>query len=243
MSSPLGNLTSVSPDPVLLLHGFATSSARTWGDNGWIDLLGDVGRTVIAPDLLGHGTAAKPHDPAAYADFEYRVIDHLDETVLHGPVDGVGFSLGARTLLVLAAAQPERFGRLVVAGVGANLFTRSTDPEMLAGMIEQPQPPDDPALAYFHRLAHADGNDPLALAASLRRPPGGALSDEALARITGPVLVVLGDRDFTGPADPLIERLVNAEVTSVTLRDTDHFATPKSFAFLDATLDFLAEGA
>ena len=49
-------------EPVLLVHGFATSAARTWGDNGWIDLLGDAGRQVIAPDLLGHGDAAKPHD-------------------------------------------------------------------------------------------------------------------------------------------------------------------------------------
>ena len=51
---------------VALVHGFATSSARTWGDNGWLDLLADGGRTTLPIDLLGHGTADKPHDPAAY---------------------------------------------------------------------------------------------------------------------------------------------------------------------------------
>ena len=56
------------PAPVVLVHGFATSSARTWGDNGWLDLLADAGREVIPIDLLGHGEADKPHDPAAYAD-------------------------------------------------------------------------------------------------------------------------------------------------------------------------------
>ena len=37
---------------------------------GWIDLIGDAGRTVVPVDILGHGTAARPHDPAAYADLE-----------------------------------------------------------------------------------------------------------------------------------------------------------------------------
>ena len=56
------------PPPVVLVHGFATSSARTWGDNGWLDLLADAGREVIPIGPLGHGEADKPHDPAAYAD-------------------------------------------------------------------------------------------------------------------------------------------------------------------------------
>jgi len=50
--------------PVVLLHGFATSSARTWGENGWLDLLADAGRETVPIDILGHGTADKPHDPA-----------------------------------------------------------------------------------------------------------------------------------------------------------------------------------
>ena len=86
-------------------------------------------------------------------------------------------------------------------------------------------------------MARTPGNDPLALAAFLRRPTSWPITDEGLARITAPVLVVLGDDDFAGPADPLVERLPNARL--VTLRRTDHFATPKNFAFLDAALDFL----
>ena len=98
-------------DPVVLVHGFATSSARTWGDNGWLDLLGDVGRRPVAIDLLGHGTAAKPHDPDAYQAMEALVEAQLPE----GTVDGIGFSLGARVLLTLACEHPERFGRLVLS--------------------------------------------------------------------------------------------------------------------------------
>src|SRR4051795_1961430 len=103
--------------PVLLVHGFATSARRTWGDNGWIDLLGDVGREVIAVDLLGHGQADKPHDPAAYARLEADVADVLPDE----PVDAIGFWMGARTILTIAADQPDRFRRIVATGVGANL--------------------------------------------------------------------------------------------------------------------------
>ena len=99
-------MTDASAAPaVLLLHGFATSAARTWGENGWLDLLQDTGRTVLAPDLLGHGTTPKPHDPAAYTDLRAGVAEVLPDE----PVDAIGFSLGARTLLELAVERPERF--------------------------------------------------------------------------------------------------------------------------------------
>src|SRR4030081_3905838 len=106
--------------PVLLLHGFATSAQRTWGDNGWIDLLRDVGREVLAIDLLGHGEADKPHDSAAYADLEALVVKQLPDE----PGDAIGLSMGSRGLLTLAADAVTRFNRIGVAGVGANLFRR-----------------------------------------------------------------------------------------------------------------------
>ena len=223
--------------PVVLVPGFATSAARTWGDNGWIDLLADIGRLAVPLDILGSGSAEKPHEPAEYADVE----EHLYARFPEGPVDAIGFSLGARTLLTLAATHPERFGSLIVAGVGRNLFERDSTSDSIASAIDGTGDSDDPVVRYFVQLAESPDQDPLALAAFMRRPRGVAITPELLARITCPVLVVLGDRDFAGPADPLLEALPDARLR--TLRNVDHFATPKDFGFIDAALEFLASTA
>lgn len=217
--------------PVVLVHGFGTSSARTWGDNGWLDLLAEAGRDPVAIDLLGHGTAEKPHDPAAYAALEERVAAALPE----GPVDAVGFSLGARVLLTLAAAEPGRFARLVTLGVGARLL-EPDDVDLVAAALEGPGDDADPAVRYFRGLAAQPDDDREALLALLRspRPP---VTAELLAGVTAPVLVVVGDRDFAGPGEPLAGALPDARL--VTLPGVDHFATPKDFGAIDAALRFL----
>ncbi|MDZ7673472.1 MAG: alpha/beta hydrolase [Acidimicrobiales bacterium] len=217
--------------PVLLVHGFGTSFELTWVHNGWVDLLADEGRDVLGVDLLGHGKAPKPTDPGAYDDLGRRVLEVLPDE----PVDAVGFSLGARTLLALASEQPGRFRRLVVGGVGANLF-RQDDHRAMVDAVRTGDDGGSPALRYFAGLADLPGNDRDALAACMSNDRG-PLDPDALAGVTVPVLVVLGDRDFAGPADPLVESL--PEATFVELPRTDHARTPKSFAFIDAVLDFL----
>lgn len=219
--------------PIVLLHGFATSSARTWGETGWLDLLGDAGRDVTAIDLPGHGTAAKPHDPAAFADLEGIVLDQFPAE----PADAIGFSLGARILLTIAAANPDRFNRLVVAGVGRNLFERDeARGKAIAAAVAGDEDPEDPEARHFHALADEPDIDRESLVAMMKspRPP---LDADILSTVQCPVLVVLGDQDFAGPADPLLEALPDAR--HVELRGVDHFATPKNFAFIDAGLEFL----
>lgn len=220
--------------PVVLVPGFATSAARTWGDNGWLDLLVDIGREPLPLDLLGSGTCEKPHEPEAYAQFEQHLLDRFPSE----PVDAIGFSLGARTLLTLAALHPDRFSSLIVAGVGRNLFESDGTSSAIASAIDGSGSTDDPIVRYFAQLAEAPDQDPLALAAFMRRSGGVTITAELLSRIECPVLVVLGDKDFAGPADPLLDCLSDARL--VTLRNVDHFATPKDFGFIDAVLEQLS---
>ena len=218
--------------PVVLLHGLATNAERTWRETGWIDLVADSGRTVIAPDLLGHGSAPQPTDPAEYRAFEQYVLDQLPDE----QVDAVGFSLGARTLLILASAAPERFGRLVVGGVGANLFRGDGASGELAAALERGDE-SNPLVHHFSQLAASCGQSIDALVAVLRRPDPPLVDAALVGRITNETVVVLGDRDFAGPADPLMDALPNARL--VTLRNEDHFSTPKAMGVLDAGLSHL----
>ena len=66
---------------VVLVHGWGGSFTTTWQRSGFTALLADVERHVIGIDLLGHGTAPKPHEPEAYADLTERVFAAMpDET-------------------------------------------------------------------------------------------------------------------------------------------------------------------
>lgn len=222
-------------NPVVLLHGFTGSVRSTWKPTGLMDLLADFGRECIAIDLPGHGTnEQKSHDPADYATLEADLLATLPE----GPLDGVGFSAGARILLVMASMQPERWGKLVVAGVGNNLFERDPERgERIAKGVAGEADADDPHAQAFGRYASEPGQDPKALAAFMRRPHP-PLGSAELGLVTAPTAVVLGTEDFAGPADPLVDALPNATLHS--LRGVDHFATPKDFGFIDAVLGHLS---
>jgi pimeloyl-ACP methyl ester carboxylesterase len=218
-----------------MVHGFGSSFDLNWRQNGWVDLLADAGRQVIGVDLLGHGTAPKPHDEDAYRDLGERVRDALPGNGT--PVDAVGFSLGAITLLRVASATPEAFARLAVLGIGENVFRADNSDAIARAVAGEAADETDVVARVFAGHAELPGQDRAALAACMRagRP---VLTPDEVGGVACPVLVVLGDRDFAGPADPLVDALPRA--TLVTLRNVDHFATPKSFAAIDAVLRFLA---
>ena len=217
--------------PVVLVHGLGSSFEHGWRTAGWIDLLADAGRRVVPVDILGHGTAAAPHDPAAYAQLEQSVEALLPDEAF----DAIGFSLGAQLLLRIAARARPRFGRLVVIGVGANLF-HEEESQALSEAFEHGAVPDDLTARLFVQLAASAGNDPLAMAACLRRAREPFTVDE-LARVTCPTLVIIGDRDFAGPPDPLIDALPHPELR--VLPGIDHFRVTSEFACIDAALEFV----
>jgi len=215
--------------PVLLLHGLAASAASTWREAGWLDLLADAGRTVIAPDLPGHAGTPLPDDP----DLAAFVLDLLPTE----RVQAIGFSLGARTLLAVAADAPDRFDRLVLSGIGGHLLEPSDESRLSLADALDAGDDEEPIVRYFVDHARRSGTDPAVLARILRNQPP-VPSREELAKVALPVLVVVGDRDAAaGPAQPLADAL--PEARAVTLRGVDHFATPKDFGFLDAALEFL----
>jgi len=232
-------MTSQSAPPVVLVHGWGGSFESTWQRSGFTALLEDAGLNIVGVDLLGHGTAPKPHDTAAYGDLTERIVDAMPSQ----PVDAIGFSLGAMTLLRLAIAQPRRFNRIVLAGIGKNIFDRADEgTKAIVAGLELVASGGDPSslentVRLFTQYASQPGNDLEALIAVMKRPAAGDITPEDCSAVTCPVLVVVGDRDFVHPGDELAAAFPNGRLE--TLRNVDHFATTESFGFFDAALEFL----
>lgn len=221
---------SLTP-PIVLLHGFASSYEHGWVRHGWPDLLADAGREVVGVELLGHGRRDRPHEPVDYAAVPEHALVQFPAT----PVDAIGFSAGAITLLRIAAAHPERVRRLVLLGIGDGVLGPAPQgrPSVLDALTGDEPPVEDLTGTVFRRMADAEGNDRQALVAFLRGFPS-TVDSPAFA---GPTLVVVGDRDPAHPATRLAAALPGAELLVVA--GLDHFSTPSDFRVIEAALDFV----
>ena len=102
--------------PVVLLHGFTTSSFL-WRHVG--AELARLGHTAFAVDLFGYGESDRPWDAdygvASQAEYLDRALTTL--RVNQPTIAGVG--LGGSVALRLAATRPERVDRLVLVNAAA----------------------------------------------------------------------------------------------------------------------------
>jgi pimeloyl-ACP methyl ester carboxylesterase len=231
-------MSSSENNPVVLVHGWAGSFRDTWQKPGIDALLEDIGRSVMPFNLLGHADQDKPSDPEAYANLPQWFLEHLprDKPV----IDAVGFSLGALTILRALIQNPERFGKVILAGIGDGVFVRSSPNanQKIVDALEGNLDESDELGRMFSHYGNQPGNDLAALTAIMKRPSSEPIDPQTLANITNEVLVVIGDKDFTFPAEKLAEAFPNGRL--VVLKNTDHFATPDSFSFIDQILDFFA---
>jgi pimeloyl-ACP methyl ester carboxylesterase len=117
-------------DPVLLIHGFASSVRTNWIEPGWVSLLTKSGYRVIAIDNRGHGESEKLHDRALYsaplmAEDARRLLDHVGVS----RADVMGYSMGARITAFLALAHPPAFAAPYSAASAATWCGRWPAPD------------------------------------------------------------------------------------------------------------------
>lgn len=227
---------SVDDPPVVLLHGWGGSFDAIWRESGWRDRLAAQGRRVIEVDLPGHGrSAASPH-PADYADLATSLRARLPQSLRF---DAIGYSLGAKLALELCIREPQLCRRLVIAGLGANVFAAEKAAGVMAEALEHGvSAATPPTVAALVRYGLSAGNAALALAAVLRRPPNPVITPERLRAVRCPVLAVVGDQDAIAlPLEPLLAAIPQAK--AVVLPGVDHLALTSQPAFMDAALQFL----
>ena len=228
-------------DPILLVHGFASSKNVNWVYPTWVSELRKNGCRVIALDNRGHGDSAKLSDPAQYsipimASDVVALMDHLDI----GRADVMGYSLGGRMTAWLGVNAPERLRSAILGGIGIAMIEGGGPGETVAQALEAPSLDDvtDPAGRTFRAFADQTRSDRLALAACLRGSRGLMTKEEAAA-ISVPVLIAVGTTDeVAGSAEALGEVIPGSEVLDIPGRD--HMRAVGDKVYKSGVLDFLS---
>jgi pimeloyl-ACP methyl ester carboxylesterase len=225
--------------PVVLVHGFCSDYELNWVGSRWQETLTGAGWRVIGLDCRGHGHSEKPHDPAAYrlptmAADVVRLLDHLGA----GFADYLGYSMGARIGLEIAARHGDRIGRAVLAGLGQ--VTGSGSAEKIARRMRGDESVHDRAAETFYTFAAARPiNDLEALACCIlgmqQDPPPDPTT------IDVPVAFMAGDRDPLARGAPeLAQQIPGARYVAIEGRN--HMNAMPARQFKAAALDFLSNG-
>ena len=227
-------------EPIVLLHGFASTKEVNWVNPGWVETLTGAGRRAIALDNRGHGASSKLYEPSAYhsatmAEDVRALLDHLSIE----RADVMGYSMGARIAALLAVNHPKRVRSVVLGGLGIRLVKGVGLSETIADALEARSLADvsDPTDRSFRSFAEQTKSDLKALAACMRGSRQ-TLSREQVAGIRVPVLVAVGTEDkVAGSAQELAALIPGARALDIPNRD--HMLTVGDKVFKAGVLDFL----
>ncbi|MGA8583243.1 MAG: alpha/beta hydrolase, partial [Roseiarcus sp.] len=124
-------------EPILLIHGFASSHRVNWVEPRWVETLAKAGRRVVAFDNRGHGQSEKLYLPADYrAELMTQDAANLLAHLGIERADVMGYSMGARLASFLALAEPQRVRALILGGLGDRLTRDAGLPEAIADALE-----------------------------------------------------------------------------------------------------------
>jgi pimeloyl-ACP methyl ester carboxylesterase len=228
-------------EPIVLVHGFASSKNVNWVYPNWVSDLKKDGRRVIALDNRGHGDSEKLYGSADYeiAIMASDVIALLDHLAIER-ADVMGYSLGSRMTAILACEAPQRLRSAIFGGIGIGLIEGGGPGENVATALEAPALEDvtDPVGRTFRAFADQTRSDRHALAACLRGSRRLMTAEEA-AGIGVPVLIAVGTNDeIAGSATALGNIIRGAEVLDIPNRD--HMRAVGDKVYKTGVADFLS---
>ena len=219
--------------PLVLLHGGVMTI-----DLNFAGLIPTLAQThqVIGVEMQGHGRTAdidRPLTPANLAGDVVGLLDHLGIEAAHV----LGHSFGGAVALELAVSHAARVRSIVpisasvrIEGMHPDLL----DPSKYATSDRMPTPEDFAAMrdAYVRLSPHPEQFD-----AFIARMGGSAhdlkgWSDEQLAGITAPTLIVLGDHDFVTVEHGALMRELIPGSTLAVLPGTTHMQVTRRAEYL-----------
>ena len=229
-------------EPIVLVHGFASSKEVNWVNPGWVATLTGAGRRAIAFDNRGHGASTKFYDPALYhtglmADDIRALLDHLGLA----RADVMGYSMGARIAAFLALKHGDRVRSTILGGLGIRLVEGAGLPQSIADALEAPSIDDvtDPQGRMFRAFAEQTNSDRRALAACIRGSRQ-SLSRSDATRIAVPMLIAVGTKDIIAGSPHELAALI-PDSRAVDIPGRDHMLSVGDRVFKDAVLTFLTE--
>jgi pimeloyl-ACP methyl ester carboxylesterase len=231
-----------SGEPILLIHGYASSHAVNWVFPQWVKTLTATGRRVVAFDLRGHGRSEKLYDPERYhtslmAEDARALLDHLGLP----RADVMGYSMGARVTAFLAKAHPKRVRAAILGGLGHHLVEGNGLPIGIADAMEAPSAATltDPMQKMFRQFAEATKSDLKALAACMRGARQ-TLTEAEVGQIKVPVLVAVGtEDDVAGDPERLAAMFPAARALAIPGRD--HNRAVGDRVYKEGVIEFLLE--
>lgn len=226
-------------EPVLLVHGFASTHIVNWVSPGWVKTLKDAGYRVVALDNRGHGRSSKSHDASDYfpekmAGDAAALLDHLGIRRAHV----MGYSMGARIAAFLALAHPEKVATLVFGGLGIGMVSGVGEWDVIADALlaEDPATVTHERGRMFRAFADQTRSDRKALAACIATSRK-LLREEDVGGIDQPALVAVGTRDeIAGDPEELARLLPNGEAFAIERRD--HMLSVGDKTFKQRVLQF-----
>lgn len=239
--------------PILLLHGFSSSSKLNWEDTGWVGALREAGRTVITVDLPGHGRSGAPEDMDSYspsrirADLLQIAFDAGARPLLDGHpesgLDVIGYSLGSRLAWEFGATQPELVHRLVLGGPNVADPLANFDLAAAQRFLADGTPISDESTAGLLRMAQMVPRNNifamLSLIEAIKVEP--YVPAEAVPHM--PMLLVAGEKDeraATMPQLAALAREAGSMVEELIIPGRNHNNVITSRAFKQAAIEFLA---
>ncbi len=226
--------------PILLIHGFASSAAINWEGPGWIEPLTEAGYRVICFDNRGHGGSSKFYEESDYgleimAADAGELLDHLRVEKAHV----MGYSMGGRISAMLAYKQPEKVEKLVLAGNGYNMvdggFPSSDIRDgLLADSFDDIETETGKAFRFFAEQTKSDLKALAACIMGVRSP----IEKELFAKLEADTLVTIGTEDTVAQnGEKLAEIIPNAVFKPIPKRN--HMNAVGDKVYKQNVLEFL----